>query len=104
MVKGPRNACLLLAFCLVTLVAANAWGQNVPAGADPVALLSAISANPDFDIAGLWRTLKVPAELDSIYSKVGTAPPPTASVPFDSCANACRAELTRANVDDDLSD
>ena len=96
----PRARCLLAAGAL-TLVASHLQAQGVPTSVDPIAVQSQIAANPDFDVASLWRSLKIPADLDTVYAKVGTTPPASAKMPFDRCSNACRAESTLADVDGD---
>lgn len=97
------RACCILAAGAITLVASDLQAQGVPTSVDPIAVQSAIAANPDFDVASLWRSLKIPADLDTVYAKVATPPPASAATPFDRCSNTCRAEITYANLDDDVS-
>src|SRR5262245_61679998 len=104
MMKGLRSGVLIVAASVWLCAVPDAQAQGVTGSVDPTAIQSEITANPDFDIAGLWKTLKIPSELDTVYAKVGAAPLASARIPFDRCSNACRVELTRANVDDDLSD
>jgi len=104
MAKAFQPVVRIVAAGVLLLGARSLHAQAVQATVDPVAVQSGIAANPDFDIAGLWKALKIPSDLDTVYAKVSAAPPPSARVPFDRCANVCRAELSRANIDDDLSE
>ncbi|HKT80703.1 MAG TPA: hypothetical protein VJP86_10825 [Vicinamibacterales bacterium] len=83
------------------LVAADASAQGAAANINPETIQSAIAENPNFDVAALWRSLRIPLELDTVYGKLTDAAPPRAAVSFDRCANSCLAELTRANLDAD---
>jgi hypothetical protein len=91
--------------CALSILAVGAMtnlqAQQVAITLDPITLESEIGANPDFDVASLWRRLKIPADLDTVYAKVGATPPASAKTPFARCSNACRAQLTRADLDGD---
>jgi len=92
------HAFSIIAAGALTLVASHVRAQVI---VDPLALETEIAANPDFDVASLWRRLKITAELDTVYAKVGATPPASAKALFDRCSNACRAQLTRADLDGD---
>ena len=91
----------LFAAVAVLLFASPADAQGVATTVDPTVIQADIAANPNYDVAALWRGLKIPTALDTVWANVGGPPPSSAPVPFDRCANSCRAELSRANVDDD---
>jgi hypothetical protein len=96
----PRALTILAAGALA-LVASQGQAQGIATNVDPIVLESEIAANADFDVASLWRRLKIPADLDTIYAKVGATPPASAKTPFDRCSKACLAQLTRADLDGD---
>jgi hypothetical protein len=66
-------------------------------GVDPIAVQSEIARNRDFDVASLWRALGIPAQLDTVYSKIHANDVSDAT--FGSCNGACVAEITQANLD-----
>ena len=95
-----RVLCLVTAG-VITVVPSQLHAQGVPTSVDPFVVQSEIADNPDFDVASLWRSLKIPAQLDTVYAKVGTPPLASATLPFDRCSNTCRAEISLGNVDTD---
>jgi hypothetical protein len=91
-----------LAVCAMTCLVSDLSAQGAATRIDPVAVQRDIASNPDFDVASLWRSLGIPARLDTVYPKLGMEgfnPNPNAT--FERCSGICEAEITRANLDAD---
>ena len=96
-----RHALSIPAAAVLALVGSHARAQGIATSVDPIALESEFAVNPNFDVASLWRSLKISADLDTVYTKVGVTTPASAKTPFDRCSNECRAQLTQADLDGD---
>src|ERR1700730_13621248 len=100
-----RNTWFVIVSTLMLLCATGnlSAAQEARTQVDPRTVLKAIVDNPDFDVASLWRSLGIPAQLDTVYQKIGISPL-NSTATFNNCSGNCVAEITQANLDADSSE